>query len=195
MNYIRNIIENNPIKANDTLNNITKNDYIMFISFIVKLFELVSLIFGTSYFFLIIWVLLCEGIEDFILDDGHNIINPQLGAAPNNLSATHETDIDQFFPTYGLNNEPLSKVTLKIFYYAFTSLTTVGFGDFHPISEQEQLLCGFMLLFGVLVFSYIMGEYIALLDNYKEMMKDFDEGDKLRLFFGTLKHFNYSEDL
>mgnify|MGYP006098023469 CR=1 FL=1 len=76
MNYIRNIIENNPIKANDTLNNITKNDYIMFISFIVKLFELVSLIFGTSYFFLIIWVLLCEGIEDFILDDGHNIINP-----------------------------------------------------------------------------------------------------------------------
>tara|TARA_B110000285_G_C15009305_1_gene555569 strand:- start:210 stop:368 length:159 start_codon:yes stop_codon:yes gene_type:complete len=52
-----------------------------------------------------------------------------------------------------------------------------------------------MLLFGVLVFSYIMGEYIALLDNYKEMMKDFDEGDKLRLFFGTLKHFNYSEDL
>ena len=52
-----------------------------------------------------------------------------------------------------------------------------------------------MLLFGVLVFSYIMGEYIALLDSYKEMNKDFDDGDKLRLFFGTLRHFNNNEEL
>ena len=52
-----------------------------------------------------------------------------------------------------------------------------------------------MLLFGVLVFSYIMGEYITLLDNFKELSKDFDEGDKLRLFFGTLRHFNYNEEL
>jgi hypothetical protein len=52
-----------------------------------------------------------------------------------------------------------------------------------------------MLLFGVLIFSFIMNEYIALLDNYKEMMKDFDQGDELRLFFGTLTHFNYNEEL
>ena len=40
-----------------------------------------------------------------------------------------------------------------------------------------------------------MGEYITLLDNYKIMMKDFDDGDKLRLFFGTLRHFNFNEEL
>ena len=34
-----------------------------------------------------------------------------------------------------------------------------------------------MLLFGVLVFSYIMNEYIALLDSYKEHTKEFDEHD------------------
>ena len=75
-------------------------------------------------------------------------------------------------------------------YFAFTSLTTVGFGDFYPISDQEQLFAAFMLLFGVLIFSYIMNEYIALIDNYKEHIAEYDEGDNLRKFFGMLKHFN-----
>ena len=44
----------------------------MFISFFVKLIELVTLIFSTSYFFLITWVLLCEFLEDFVI--GNNYI-------------------------------------------------------------------------------------------------------------------------
>ena len=67
MTYIQTIIDYQPIKANSKLENNTKNDWIMFISFFVKLTELVTLIFTTSYFFLILWVLLCEFIEDFIL--------------------------------------------------------------------------------------------------------------------------------
>ena len=47
-----------------------------------------------------------------------------------------------------------------------------------------------MLLFGVLIFSYIMNEYIALIDHYKEHISEYDEGDNLRKFFGVLKHFN-----
>ena len=38
-----------------------------------------------------------------------------------------------------------------------------------------------MLLFGVLVFSYITGEYITLLDNYKESKKDFDKSSKRKV--------------
>jgi hypothetical protein len=58
-------------------------------------------------------------------------------------------------------------IILKCFYYAFTSLTTVGLGDFRPVSSVEQAFCGLMLFSGVLVFSYIMGEYINLLELYK----------------------------
>jgi hypothetical protein len=139
----------------------------MFISFFVKLIELVTLIFSTSYFFLITWVLLCEFLEDFIIDT-EGPVAPGLDQDDGSL---------YFFPYYGLHELSLERTTLNIFYFAFTSLTTVGFGDYHPISSMEQLLCGFMLLFGVLIFSYIMNEYIALLDSYKEHTKEFDEHD------------------
>ena len=51
-------------------------------------------------------------------------------------------------------------------YYAFTSLSTVGFGDYHPRSDEERVLCAFILLFGVAIFSYIMGNFIEMIGTY-----------------------------
>ena len=45
-------------------------------------------------------------------------------------------------------------------YYSFTSLSTVGFGDYHPRSNPERLFVAFILLFGVSIFSYCMGIFI-----------------------------------
>ena len=88
------------------------------------------------------------------------------------------TDKADFKSTYFTdNNESSGRILVKMWYFGITTLSTIGFGDYHPISEMEQLLCGFMLLFGVLIFSYIMNEYIALLDSYKEHTKEFDEHD------------------
>lgn len=50
-----------------------------------------------------------------------------------------------------------------VMYYAFTSLSTVGFGDFSPRSDFERILCAIILLFGVAIFSYIMGNFIGIL--------------------------------
>jgi len=47
-----------------------------------------------------------------------------------------------------------------------------------------------MLLFGVAIFSYIMGNVMGLIDLYGEYSADFDEGDHLSKFLGTLKKFN-----
>jgi len=52
-----------------------------------------------------------------------------------------------------------------------------------------------MILFGVMVFSYIMGEYIELLEGFKQHSAEFDEGDGLRMFLGVLKHFNSNEEV
>lgn len=56
------------------------------------------------------------------------------------------------------------RILWTIIYYSFTSLTTVGFGDYHPKSDFERLLCLFILMFGVAIFSYIMGNFIQIVE-------------------------------
>ena len=72
--------------------------------------------------------------------------------------------------------------SLKILYFAFTSLSTVGFGDIHPKSDIERLLVAAILLIGVAVFSYIMGTFISILDQHTNLNADFDDGDTLSKF-------------
>jgi hypothetical protein len=55
-------------------------------------------------------------------------------------------------------------------YYTLTTLATVGYGDFYPISDMERLLAVFLMLCGVAFFSYIMGSFIEIIANYKKKM-------------------------
>jgi len=80
-------------------------------------------------------------------------------------------------------------------YYAFTSLSTVGFGDLHPRSDVERIFCSFMLMFGVAIFSYIMGIFIEVLEKSKASAADLDDLEMLSKFFGLMKHFNKGKPL
>tara|TARA_B110000285_G_C14562000_1_gene353903 strand:- start:250 stop:474 length:225 start_codon:yes stop_codon:yes gene_type:complete len=73
--------------------------------------------------FAIIWVILCEFVEDFLHDNHFNQYYDNAG--------------DTFISAYNLISYSLEGETLVMIYFAFTSLTTVGFGDFYPISDQE----------------------------------------------------------
>jgi hypothetical protein len=79
---------------------------------------------------------------------------------------------------------------LELYYFTFTTLSTVGFGDFHPMSNTERLFMAFGMLFGVAIFSVIMGNFIDMLDVIKDFSEDFNEGEDLAKFFGILKAFN-----
>ena len=48
---------------------------------------------------------------------------------------------------------------LMMMYFAFTTLSTIGFGDFHPRSDSERLVVALIFLFGVAIFSYVMGNF------------------------------------
>ena len=45
-------------------------------------------------------------------------------------------------------------------YYSFTTLSTIGFGDYHPVSDEERIIVVCGLLFGVMIFSFSMGVFI-----------------------------------
>ena len=80
-------------------------------------------------------------------------------------------------------------------YWAYTTITSVGLGDYAPRSDGERLICIFIILFGVSVKSYIMGKFWDILANYKSMHADIDDGDNLTLFLNTLCRFNKHKPL
>jgi hypothetical protein len=57
---------------------------------------------------------------------------------------------------------------IKVFYYGMTTLSTIGYGDFLPKCVSEKLIMSFVMMFGVTVFSYIMSEFIDILNEAKE---------------------------
>jgi hypothetical protein len=43
-------------------------------------------------------------------------------------------------------------------YFALTTVSTTGFGDLYPKSDFERLVCAFMMLSGVSLFSYVLSQ-------------------------------------
>ena len=65
-------------------------------------------------------------------------------------------------------NKTVEEVNVLLIYFAFTSLSTVGFGDYAPRSNFERLVGSFILLSGVAIFSYIMGNFIEILTQFNQ---------------------------
>ena len=61
-------------------------------------------------------------------------------------------------------------------------LSTVGYGDFYPISTNEMVFAIFSMLGGVAFFSYIMGVLIDIMANWKEKMGAIDKSDDLKFW-------------
>ena len=54
---------------------------------------------------------------------------------------------------------------LSVTYFSLTTLSTIGFGDYNPKSNVERFIIAFVLLFGVMVFSLIMGVFMEIIDK------------------------------
>lgn len=51
-------------------------------------------------------------------------------------------------------------------YFSLTTLSTVGYGDLSPRSNEEMIMGIFILLGGVAFFSYIMGSFIEIISTF-----------------------------
>ena len=47
------------------------------------------------------------------------------------------------------------------------------------------------MLFGVSIFSYILGNFLEIIEAYKDFNKDPDDDENLIKFFGMIKFFNH----
>ena len=64
--------------------------------------------------------------------------------------------------------DDMSKLAVSC-YFALTTLSTVGYGDYYPVSNVERIVAVGIMLGGVAFFSYIMGNFIEILLNYKNL--------------------------
>lgn len=75
-------------------------------------------------------------------------------------------------------------------YFTFTSLSTVGFGDLHPRNDPERLMCAFILITGVAMFSYILSIFIQILAEFSLLLEELDDSDNLVKFLKIIQRFN-----
>ena len=59
-------------------------------------------------------------------------------------------------------------------YYSFTTLATIGFGDFHPLADEERIIVAFLFLSGTSIFSYMMGVFIMIVTQFQQLNKELD---------------------
>lgn len=69
---------------------------------------------------------------------------------------TGEEQMETFKTYFELVGQDPNKNYITMFYFAFTSLSTVGLGDYHPRSDVERFVGALSLLAGVTITSYVM---------------------------------------
>ena len=131
-----------------------------------RIFQLVIIIFACSYFLGIVWHIIVKDFEDW----------EQVGSV--DVHNGYETFYtwESYYLRVDKNGETPSTLSslIKVWYYAITTLSTIGFGDFAPKSIVEKIMISFVMMLGVSVFSYIMGNFIEILMGYRSMEQNGD---------------------
>ena len=63
------------------------------------------------------------------------------------------------------------------------------------MNDVERAIVTAILLYGVMTFSYMMGVFTEILEDYKLLNATLDNGEKLSQFFVLLKKMNYNQDI
>lgn len=72
---------------------------------------------------------------------------------------------DTWVVRYDMANDSDSDLYMASFFWALTTLSTVGYGDIGAETQLEKLLCMAWMIFGVLFFSLTVGQLTEMLDS------------------------------
>ena len=95
-----------------------------------------------------------------------------------------------FVEEYDLKNTDPPINAIKMTYFAFTTLSSVGFGDFYPKNTEERILMIIIFLFSLTVFSAILGYMQDLLALQDKLDAENGDRESLQRFLGVLVRYN-----
>jgi len=137
-----------------TLDN--KMKYMYASKYSYKIFRLMVIAIALLYFLGCLWYAVVVSCDDL---DNDNISKYRC------FAAIQPTGDDYKFSDY----DNFNKLVISL-YFILTTLATVGYGDYYPLSQTEKILDIFIMLIGIAFFSYIMSNFTTFLTNYDKVM-------------------------
>ena len=154
--------------AEDTINDQNQISTLLALKFAIMIGHFTFLIITVCFIEGMAWYMVTDMVR-FVTGDGH----------------------DDYISYFELDKQTTHHNMIIQLYFALTTLSTVGFGDYYPVSNVERVLQSIVLVFGVSIFSYFMGTFIELLEKFQNLNQELDDGDTLAKFFGMIhSHYN-----
>ena len=94
-----------------------------------------------------------------------------------------EKDIENFFSSYEIYSNSDERNAIIMIYFALTTLTSVGFGDFHPKTTSERVFIIIVFMITILLFSSIVNCMQTYFEDFQTSFEEPDESNKLAMFF------------
>ena len=149
--------------------------------------KLVFIIMTTTYFLGMLW--------QFITIEMHHIFEEETELLDPKVHNTEDFITSNDMDPSSSKRTDVHNMAL-LMYFAYTTLSTVGFGDFNPRSDFERLICIIILLLGVGIFALIMGNFLDIIDRFKMLDEVIEDGEQLNRFFDTIKkRYNHGFDM
>lgn len=130
----------------------------LFFVYFYRVFESIVIVMSCSYFCGVGWRIFTTIYIDYEKNKDIDVYNGQ----------------DTFYTYYDFVDEDGIHMQEPIqfsiyFYYAITTLSTVGYGDYSPKHTDEKLAIAIMLLLLISVYSYNMNILMEVLVDYKKL--------------------------
>ena len=100
-----------------------------------------------------------------------------------------------FYNAYGLGEREDTDTLTIVLYFMFTTLSTVGLGDYNPKSSIERLFMTLVLMIGVASFSFIVTILIEIVIDVQNVTSKNEDSEKLSRFLLILRNFNKNKPL
>ena len=81
-------------------------------------------------------------------------------------SQLQEGKTDTWYYFFKFDEKEIYEQLITSLYFALTMLSTVGYGDYFPISDLEMVMAVVCMMIGVGVFSIVMNQVGQIIEKY-----------------------------
>lgn len=129
------------------------------------------IILSLAYFLGLIWIIITKDL----LDWKHSVEGSQ--------------EKDNFYEYYHEDDSDDLSTLIKTTYFALTTLSTIGFGDFSPRTTSERMIWSVVLLSGVTCLSIIINNLMDMVRGFQTVYRE-DSHKDLFKWITLLSRFN-----